>query len=182
MRKKNISFSQGTASVLLSRNEKSGEGERVRSIFQQIRQNTKDSLCPPHAYMWCLITKWWDTASAPSSSCCIISSATSFGTWREVSCEIHREERETAHWQPPSALHSGGEHCHGLILGRQSPSYDWKSGHADPLQWWKIFWVYRRCGFPCLQSPQSQGHVLPRCVPASSQAWTRHEEALGTRM
>lgn len=123
MREKKItSFSQGTASVLLPRNEKCGERERVRSIFQQIHWNTEDLLCSPYAHALCPITKWWDAAAAPSSSGSITGSATAFGTWGEAFCEMRREESGTACSHSPSALHSGGQHCHGPILGRRPPS------------------------------------------------------------
>lgn len=49
-------------------------------------------------------------------------SATSSGPWRGVFCETRGEEGGTACLHSPPALHSGGEHCQRLILGRRSPS------------------------------------------------------------
>lgn len=121
-KKKKKRFSQGTASVLLLANEKCGERERLRSVFQQIQQKTKDVLCSPYAHALRPVTKWWDAVKAPGSSCCITGSATSPGPWREVFCETRGEEGGTARLHSPPALHSGGEHCQRLILGRRSPS------------------------------------------------------------
>lgn len=160
-------------------NEKCGERERLRSIFQQIQQKTKDVLCSPYAHALRPVTKWWDAVKAPSSSCCITGSAASSGPWREVFCETRGEEGGTACLHSPPALHSGGEHVKGWFWEDAHPAYYWRSSHAHPLERWPIFWVYHRCRLPCLQCPQSRRRVVARCVLARSQAWTRYEDVGG---